>query len=184
MDENLREDLTALLDRIAKEVYASDDRYRVTILGRSERVDAIQSLLRWEDGRVREVKKTRVAFRKGQVAAGRAWESPGDLFVLELPQFNDRADLQRYYVEQLGFPAEFPRHLSLRMVKTREILCVGLHLNADDAPIVLSVDTFAVPGVVRKRKGSWVLRREIRLLSILQDFRDALFVRSLCGVSP
>mgnify|MGYP001616729374 FL=1 len=69
------------------------------------------------------------------------------------------------------------------MLEVREMMCIGLHLAADDYPIVLSVDATRLPGVVRKVKDEWVLRNEVSLLGVIKDFRDMLYLRKLCKVS-
>ncbi len=181
LNPSLLQESERLLRRVMQECYASDSRYRATIFERIDGSEQIQAALRWQEGVVSPIQHPGVSFTRGQLVAGRAWEAPGRFFVLELPEFADRRDLVRYYIDSVGVPEESATRLGSWMERTRGILCIGLHLDPADEPVVLSVDTKVAGGFVEEEGGRMSLRGSERMLPILAEFRESLSLHSLCG---
>lgn len=178
---SLLEESERLLRQVAEDVYGADPRYRATVFDRVEVADRIHAFLRWQDGVVARVPAGGVSFARGQVVAGRAWQTPGRFFVLELPDFHDRRDLVRFYVDAVGVDETAASLLGSWMERARSILCVGLHLDPSDEPVVLSVDTQVAGGFAEECDGRPTLRGAQRMLPILAEFREALSLHAVCG---
>lgn len=168
--------LRGFLSRIATSAFANNNAYRVSLLGRragdaGRAPDWIEPLARWEDGRLAHVGTSHAKFRRGMLVAGLAWEKPGEFLILELPAFASRQELVDFYRQKLAIPMEFANQLSGRIERARGILCVGLHAEPDDEPLVLSVDTTIANGFVDPHHEEFRLRAGATLVHEVNEIR-------------
>lgn len=177
----VQQGLDPLLREIATAIYPDAQGYRTSILGRDRDEDLVFPLLRWQGACSAPVDRPGVGLPRGVPVAGQAWAEPGQCFILELPIFRGREELIRFYQDELGVLSELARLLGPQMTDVRSILCVGLHLDPSDEPIILSVDCFAPIGFVESRPGGFVLRKGGAFQTCLMRFRNLLAQEAYCG---
>ncbi|MBI2265646.1 MAG: hypothetical protein HYU64_10800 [Armatimonadetes bacterium] len=156
---------------IAEKVYQGSRDFRVTLFVRGKDPNHIEPLYRWFSGKAQKLSEPRIQFPPGKPVAGLAWQEPGKVFVLKLPEFKTDEEVEKYY-KGLGLSEEIARKFRCgHMIKFRSVLCLGLHENKDDLPIVLSVDSRLAQGFVMENpKSEKKLRNAAPLRDVLRRF--------------
>ncbi len=85
---------------------------------------------------------SRASYGRGEGATGQAWESAGDgdLFFAPFPEFEDRADFEEFYVNQMHVSPETASQISHYMMNVGAIFSVGYCDTRGKFLGVLSID--------------------------------------------